>query len=169
MLPMLFKRTIPAILVVTMIAALSGCATNGQPLTTEQKIGRCVGGVIGLTIACRLIGDQKLAKQCAVAALATCAVWLVYNNAQDKKRIADAQQRALETGQAQQDQWVNDGDGNARAVTVSLRPDQIGTGGQLCRTMDIEATAVGTEGVGKNTVTSCRTPEGDWVVQTTNV
>ncbi len=169
MLSAIFNRIFGGVLLIAVVSVLPGCATNGQPLSTEQKIGRCVGGILLTTALCRLAGDQKLAKQCAVASIAACAVWLVYNNAQDKKRIANARQRALETGQAQQDEWRNDGDGRMRKVSVSLRPDQMLNNGQPCRTVDIEAASEGTEGLGKHTETYCRTSEGNWAPQATNV
>lgn len=148
-----------------LILHASGCATtrsDGSPLTAEQKAVRCLAQSAVVFGLCRLAkGDPRI---CVAAALGTCAVWLAFANAEDKRRMAEARQRALDSGTSAVDEWRGN-DGQLRKVSVSVGdelplPDARETG-VVCRNVNVTAT------LGSSSATNqeehCRTPDGRWM------
>lgn len=143
----------------------TGCATtnaDGSAFTAEQKAVRCLGQSAMVFTICRLAkGDPKL---CVAAALGTCAVWLAFSNAEDKRRMAEARQRALDSGTSTTDEWRGS-DGQLRKVSVVVGnelplPDARETG-VVCRSVNITATLGSSSAV--NQEEHCRTPDGRWM------
>jgi|GEM_PF-4723753 len=144
-----------------------GCATTnagGSAFTSEQVMLRCVGsGALAYGVCLALKGDEK---RCLAAAVGGCAVWLAYNNARDKERLAALRQRTLEQGVAQQDEWNGD-DGNLRKASFTPGADfplaSARESGVVCRPLkeDLSASA----GTVSNNSVYCRNRDGTWVPQ----
>lgn len=151
---------------VGLFSMLAGCATAGggpsQPQTTQQKIAKCAAMVVGGAILGNLIG--KNSEGTAVGAAlggAACGVWMAFNNAADKKRLEEAQARALQTGQPLKESWQGE-DGKSRSVLVQLgeeSPVQTADSGTLmCRPVNTTVSANG--GNASNSEEWCRTSDG---------
>jgi len=146
-----------------------GCATinaDGSPLTTEQKIFRCVGSAAAAIAICLALKGKK--EECLLAGGATCAIWLAYNNHKDKERIAAARQRALDSGVVQEEEWRGD-DGKMRKVRVTpgaeFQLQNARASGILCRPTTVEASVAGMDGIASSQETICRSPDGRWMPQ----
>lgn len=164
------KKLISAVALSLMVIA-TGCATTGgardRPLTTGQKIGGCVAQMAILEVIGQAAGAKK-GTGAAVGA-ATCAAWLFFENKKDKQRIAEAEQKALETGQPQTVQWRGD-DNKMRNVQVSFNDPVSSTNqssGNYCRTMNTQVSVEGQ--TGSNSAIMCRVQGADgsarWVPQ----
>lgn len=141
---------------------LAGCATTGnRPLTANQKIASCVGMVVGGALLGNLIGkDSNATIKGAAVGGATCAVWLAFNNAADKRRMEEARQRALISGEMQEDHWQNDS-GESRMVKVELGSEAATQmPGVICRPV---RTVVGAGGQTASMDEEwCRLPDGSY-------
>lgn len=154
-------------LLVVLAVHLSSCASvdgNRRPLTSNEKIARCVGMVIGGALLGKLIGgDRNGAQAGAAIGGATCVAWLAFNNEADKRRVAETERAALVSGTSQRDTWT-DPSGQAKQVTVSLAPEtQLQTTNGtpvLCRY--VRTTVVAGENVGENEVEYCRNADGEY-------
>lgn len=107
--------------------SLSGCATNGRPLTANQRIAGCAAAMIGGGLLGALIGSQVDGRRgggtgtgaaigIAVGG-AACAIWLAFENEKDRRRLAEAQLAAARSGRPVEDSWTGD-DGRLRSVSV---------------------------------------------------
>lgn len=151
---------------VTLLSMLSGCATVGgspsQSQTTQQKIAKCAAMVLGGALLGNLIGkDSKSTAAGAALGGAACGVWMAFNNAADKKRLEEAQVRALQAGQSRQESWRGE-DGKSRSVQVQLGEETsvqtAASGTLMCRPVDTTVTANGSNA--SNSEEWCRTPDG---------
>lgn len=148
-----------------LIIQAAGCATtnaDGSALTAEQKMVRCAGQATAVFGICHLAKVEP--ELCVMAALGTCAVWWAFSNEQDKRRMAAARQRALDSGVSTVDEWRGN-DGKLRKVSISVGdelplPDARETG-VVCRSVNIMATLGSSSAV--NHEEHCRTPDGRWM------
>jgi hypothetical protein len=158
--------------------SLSGCATNGRPLSTTQRIVGCAAAMIGGGILGALIGSQVDGRRGGGsgtgAALgvalggAACAVWLAFENEKDKRRLAEAQLSAARTGRAVSDSWTGD-DGRLRSVSVvpstqmqAMAPRRAALGeSRLCRAVATTPT-VDARSAAPMTSYFCRDANGNW-------
>lgn len=150
---------------VSLATMVSGCTTMGgtrdKPLTSGQKIAGCVAQIALLEIIGREVGANKGVG--AAVGAATCAAWIYFNNEQDKKRIAEAEQRALQTGEAQQVEWTGS-DNRAKTVRVSFADNptaSVVASGNYCRTMNTEVAVAGQQAI--NSAVMCRVETADGV------
>ncbi|GAA4802768.1 hypothetical protein [Lysobacter hankyongensis] len=150
--------------------ALTACATmpnDRRPLTSEQKIIRCVAMVAGGAALAKALGGD--ARDGALVGAASCGVWLLFNNKRDKKYIADASLNAMKTGQPQRAEWRGD-DGRGRAVNVTfdgtMQPSasykSAKDTGIYCRTLNVQVQADGSRADTSQDVW-CRTADGNFV------
>lgn len=163
------KKSITRATVVALsTVVVAGCVTTGarsdRPLSTQQKIGRCVALVAGGAILGNLVGkDSEATAVGAAVGGAACGVWLAFNNAADKQRLAQAQQRALQTGLAQQESWSDD-TGKAKSLNVRVGDEvnlQSGSGTALvCRSVNTTLAAGGSSA--ENSEQWCRTSDGSY-------
>ena len=150
------------------LALTSGCATTGgtrnKPLTTGQKIAGCVAQIALLEVIGRAAGANDGVG--AAVGAATCAARLYYENEKDKQRIAEAEARALETGQPQTVEWRGD-DNQVRNVRVSFsdspQSPQATASGNYCRTMNTDVSVAGRSG--SNSTVMCRVQAPDGTVR----
>jgi len=165
---------------------LSGCATTGDgaPLTAQQKIVRCAamvggGALLGAVIG-NNVGDGNSESGALLGAAiggGACAVWLAFENEQDKRRLAEAQLAAAQNGEAVSETWTGE-DGRVRTVTVApstetqmvMAPSASATvtaaaaSPQICRPMN---TTVSVEGQSQSIEeVYCRNDAGDWAPAT---
>lgn len=159
--------------------SLSGCATNGRPLTANQRIAGCTAAMIGGGLIGALIGSQVDGRRgggtgtgAAIGVAlggAACAVWLAFENEKDRRRLAEAQLAAARTGRPVADSWTGD-DGRLRAVSVvpstqmqtmiSRRAGEAG-GRRICRSVAMTP-SVDNQAAAPLTSFVCRDSAGNW-------
>lgn len=123
---------------VTASLILSGCATTGgsgvgAPQTAMQRTyGRCLIAIGAGAILGAIIGNntgsgngRRGAGTGALAGAGICAVMMAMASAEDKRRIAEAEYAALETGQERLDTYMGS-DGKERSILVRTQaaPDR---------------------------------------------
>jgi hypothetical protein len=174
------NRTMASMVAVALAGtSLSGCATNGQPLTPNQRIARCTAAMIGGGILGALIGSQVDGRRgggtgtgAAIGVAvggAACAVWLAFEDEKDRRRLAEAQLAAARSGQPVNDSWTGD-DGRVRAVSVvpstqmqtmvTARAGEAG-GRRLCRQL-ATTPSVNNQSAEPMTSYACRDASGNW-------
>lgn len=159
--------------------SLSGCATNGRPLTANQRIAGCTVAMIGGGLIGALIGSQVDGRRgggsgrgAAIGVAlggAACAIWLAFENEKDRRRLAEAQLTAARTGQPVADSWTGD-DGRVRSVSVvpstqmqtmiSRRSGEAG-GRRVCRSV-ATTPSVDNQSAAPLTSLVCRDAAGNW-------
>jgi surface antigen len=170
---------------------LSACATedvstgaNGQPISEVQKAqARCravilttaiLGAGIGAAASRRNRGSGAAigAGAGALAGAGFCGVMLSVANEKDRQHIAEAQQRALETGIQQRESYTGD-DGKVRTIQVSTEAVEASNSGfadagslTQCRKRytDIEVQGIGNPAQVNEVI--CRKPDGSYVTKT---
>jgi|JI81BgreenRNA_FD_contig_31_6171511_length_1568_multi_4_in_0_out_0_2 hypothetical protein len=165
---MFYQKIVLTTAVAAALALTTGCATTGgsrsKPLTTGQKIAGCVAQIALLEVIGRAAGANDGVG--AAVGAATCAAWLYFENEKDKQRIAEAEARALETGQPQTVEWRGD-DNQVRNVRVSFSDappsPQATTTGNYCRTMNTDVSVAGR--AGSNSTVMCRVQAPDGTVR----
>jgi hypothetical protein len=160
--------------------SLSGCATNGRPLTTNQRIAGCTAAMIGGGLLGALIGSQVDGRRgggtgtgAAIGVAlggAACAVWLAFENEKDRRRLAEAQLTAARTGQPVDESWTGE-DGRLRSVSVvpstqmqsmvPARRSGAGAAQRICRTLSTTP-AVDNQSTAPLTSYYCRDEAGNW-------
>lgn len=161
---------------VCIAAVLGGCETTGTPgaphTNMDRAIGQCMltvgaGALIGALVG----GNRNRGTGAVVGAgvgAGACAVLLAMASAKDKQELAQAQQAALMTGQAQRVDYVGD-DGKARVIQVAAPvavPDPTPTAAaaapRLCRHVSGQ---VAVSNVGNTALPDqiwCQDANGDW-------
>lgn len=162
------KSTVAAVIAAS-LAVASGCASTGgtrdRPLTTGQKIAGCVAQIALLEVIGRAAGANDGVG--AAVGAATCAAWLYFENEKDKQRIAEAEARALETGETQTVQWRGD-DNQVRNVRVSFSDAAPAPAtGNYCRTMNTDVSVAGRSGSNSSVMCRVQAPDGTvrWVAE----
>lgn len=138
-----------------------------QPKTMKQMVTTCAAVTVGSALLAGLLshGDKKKAAigGAAVGAVACTAV-MAFNNKADKKRIAEAEARAAETGEAQQDAW-NDQNQHKAMTTRVIGEDQsialADNSPTICRVVETSLTANNSSADPIQQI-YCRAPDGSW-------
>lgn len=175
-----------AIAAATLALTVSSCATSqsvfgggGGPVTTQQKIARCVALVGGGAILGGVIGNNtgdgdgtKGATTGAIIGGGACAVWLLMDNSRNRQRYASAQQYAAVKGTPYTDNW-RDAESN-QSLGVNVTPTSAiqmrsASGGpvQTCRRLNTVASAGGTSDTA--TEVWCAAGDGTWAPATTTM
>lgn len=177
------RKTIAVVVVMSLV--LGGCATEGslsaagQPLTAvERAQAKCRTTLIATALLGAAVGAAASRNRGRGAAIgggagvavggAFCAVMLATANETDRRHLAEARLRALETGQMQSDRYTGD-DGKLRLLTVSAEavpveqaqlPSSEAQDGP-CRRLrnDVQVQTLGDAKTGELT---CRRPDGSW-------
>jgi hypothetical protein len=171
-------RTIAVVLSASLVA--SSCAgqfdSNGRPRTAfERSIGTCIAA-IGLGVLVDVLSNKKRLGAGTVAGGAVCAVVMVLNNEQDKKRIHDSQVSAYTKGKSTTDTYVG-ADGARRTVHNDVQavptPAAFSNGAQVtkngvtyvgpCRKSKTNIEVQGKGNFEGDSETVCRTADGDWL------
>ena len=174
-----------ACIAVAATTVLSGCETvsSTRPLTTEEKIVRCGAMVVGSALLGAAIGNntgdgdsKDGAKVGALIGGGACAVWLAFENAADKKRLAAARDEALRDGNVITTSWKGE-DGRERSVhimpseetpmiEVSTGPSAppLATQPRICRKINTTATVQGRSETHEELW--CRDENGDYAPAT---
>jgi hypothetical protein len=159
---------------------LSACATNGgrdsngQPQTTfERSIGSCLV-TVGAGLLIDMLTNKRRVGVGTAVGVAACAVILVLNNEEDKRRVHESQVAALNAGQDRTDQYVGH-DGDARLIKTSVQStnmpstppaQQLPNGDQFvgpCRHTQTTITVQGQGTAALDPDLVCRTAQGNWV------
>lgn len=134
------RLTMRLIVVTTATASLilSGCATTGGPgggapqTAMQRTYGNCLIAIGAGAVLGAIIGNntgsgnaRRGAGTGALAGVGLCGVMMAMASAEDRRRIAEAEYAALETGQERLDTYVGD-DGKQRSILVRTQaaPDR---------------------------------------------
>jgi uncharacterized protein YcfJ len=116
-----------AIALCTATVMLSACVTMAgrEQTVLERSISECIasigiGAVVGAVFGSLAGRPGRGAAIGAGVGTVACGVLIAINNARDKQRIRDAEQRALNTGRDTTEQFVGN-DGQTRIVQTSVQ------------------------------------------------
>lgn len=179
-----FVRTVSMLLAATFL--VSACATqefgpDGRPLprtALQKSIGPCLASIgIGLAVDLLLSNKKRPGAGTAVGA-GLCAVILIVNNEEDKKRIRESQLAALEAGQNRTDTYVGQ-DGQARFIKTSVQAEQappqmasypLPNGDRFvgpCRRSQTTISVADKGNADLDADVYCRTAQGNWIAPAT--
>jgi hypothetical protein len=171
---------VAAALLLTSCATVNADGTSRPRTALERSIGQClvsvglgalVGALIGAAVN-RRGGAGTGAAIGAGAGAVACAIILAVNNAEDRQRIADSEQKAYSTGQSQTARYTGS-DGRERLIQTSVQtvplphvaPDN--GAGQIVGPCRRAQTTISISGQGGSAPlgweTVCRTSQGNYV------
>ncbi|GIV03782.1 MAG: hypothetical protein KatS3mg015_2612 [Fimbriimonadales bacterium] len=127
------------------VGALGGAALGAG-------IGAAVAGERGAKIGALVGAATGLLSGCAIATTLT---------ARDEAELANAERRALQSGEPQSAEWTNE-QGEQRKYEVAIEPAE-STKGQTCRRTRGQLTDVNSGKFGITERVYCRNSAGDWV------
>lgn len=158
-------------LLVTNVAFSQEQSAPKQPKTMKEMIATCAVATIGGAVIGRFLDKGNRTHGTAAGAAlgaGVCAAVMAFNNKEDKKRIAEAEARAAETGQTQQDAWADDQGKNKGLTSQVIGGDQtakIADVPTICRTVETDLSAGGSK-ADPIQQTYCRAPDGSWKTKT---
>ncbi len=150
-----------------LVTGTAGAGNNDQPKqpkTMKQMVTTCALLTIGAAGLGSLLKGKNGALAGAVVGAAACATVMAFNNKADKKRIAEAEARAAETRETQQEAWTDQDQSKAARASV-VGEDQTRALADntptICRTVETQLTANGKD-ADSIQQTYCRAPDGNW-------